>query len=237
MNATTVTVELPPRLDSWTCKILYGARTYGAGDVIIVDFNDQDSTMIIQAQCDLTGTVVTSTKPVAVFSSINRKSFQMSTARSVMQLPPVTTWGKQHVAFKTPGTGPSRMIDIWKIVTLNATTVNLFHSDTQQVETININERNCYTITLRSEKWVEIASNQPVMVMQILMSQDEWTPQDAIIHTPVEQFKTRMMMSRYLLWPHNLTMAVVRKQNNAAGPLQVNDAPTTTGKKKNQQNS
>lgn len=103
--------------------ISYKGRDYHKGDVISLILNEFE-TFQVQKNIDLTGTVVESTKPVAVLSG-NRCSDVPGFCNHLVEfLPPVSKWGKKFIVPPSPSNTmilrivpsvPNTNISIWNV--------------------------------------------------------------------------------------------------------------------------
>ena len=85
-------------------RVHYGDRYFSSGELINTTLNDLD-VFQVQGDSDLSGTVVTSSKPVAVFSGddctvVPDNTFPCN--HLVEQIPPVSFWGKEFITNPTP---------------------------------------------------------------------------------------------------------------------------------------
>ncbi|MBD90981.1 MAG: hypothetical protein CL940_11630 [Deltaproteobacteria bacterium] len=125
-----------------------------------------------QDQGDLTGTVVTSTKPVAVFggheSSVS--SDQCCTDHLEQQLFPTKSWGKRYMATKSYTRGFER--DYWRILAMEDGTTVSFNPPTIEPQQV-INRGQWFEIATTED--FEIIGDKPITVAQVLASSHEVT--------------------------------------------------------------
>ncbi len=94
----------------------YNSVTYEGGDTLTVFLNSYETVQIQDAYtADLTGTRVTSTKPVAVFSG-NLKTIVTGDGtvedNLVEQIPPTRTWGTAYAVVPIPNAQGGTSIEI-----------------------------------------------------------------------------------------------------------------------------
>ena len=207
---TTVTVTLGGKTVGDGAEIPEGepgdviTATLGPFDVLNIESRDIPG--------DLTGTVVESTAPVAVFSGGERGIAPIDTSRIPMppggmpddwcctehleeQVYPTTAWGKDFVITRSPVRGASwREPDIYRVMAdKDGTTVTTNLPAPDASFTLNAGEwREFYS----SDGFVMRAS-QPVSIEQILVSQgwvEDWKPghggdPSMILFPPYEQYR------------------------------------------------
>ncbi len=152
-----VTVTITP-----SCKTASGIEAGESFEVVlnkgeayqVQAYYDQDPIY------DLTGSVVQSTLPVAVFSGSAAASVPADVSASdhlIEQLPPISTWGNNFIAYPLEGRQNG---DTWRII--SATDSNLISFNNSIIDTLNFGD---YYETILEEP-AYINSTEPVMVMQ-----------------------------------------------------------------------
>ena len=184
---TTVQITFHPQRMT---RVEYDGSTYLQGSTLQVTM---DANEAIQLQDlnknDLSGTKITSDRPVAVFSgnnftSIPRKAEVMRDA-VMEQMPPVYTWGTEYVLVSTPG---KLSMDIFKVISQKPDT-RLTLSSGQVFFMSNSGDTRTFFLT----DMRVLTSDKPVMVAKFIASSDEATidslgdPAMTIL-TPTEQF-------------------------------------------------
>ena len=126
-DMTTVRVTLPRKftlnIGSWVvepgvskpCGVLYLGKMYTNGETFEVTLN-QFQVAQIQDPCDLTGALIESDKPIAVWSGDSRTNIGDSPSRDhqVEELFSVDTWGTDCLAWPTPNRAPG-LVDYWVV--------------------------------------------------------------------------------------------------------------------------
>ena len=100
-----IEITLPKRrnFSNPSCSVTFNGEVYKNNDVITVTMSPEDAFQL-QAECDLTGTLIKSEKPIAVFSGShdivvgwgNSKDFMME------QLIPTAYWGNEYIIYPYP---------------------------------------------------------------------------------------------------------------------------------------
>ncbi|CAL1542920.1 unnamed protein product [Lymnaea stagnalis] len=214
VNTTTVKIRL--RLPDTTSSLEFEGQQYHAGQLICVDL-EQYQSLQIQEPIDLSGTHITSNKPVSVWSGgilaythspTNRDSFSE-------HLPPTVSWGMKYIVRlsdmslvrnKNVAPCPTKGCeDFLKIVSSESNTaVNIvFNSSLNNNCTLG-NPGDFLQILVLTELLV-ITADKPVLVVQILASYPN-SETSASYVAPVEQYLT----GDRIVFP-NLTDVIVRQ--------------------------
>ena len=123
---------------------------------------------------DLTGTIITSNKPIAVFGGHEAAvgSEQCCADHLEQQLFPVSTWGKTYVASKSSARGIER--DYWRMVAaVDGTSITVTPALPGVPSPITLNRGQFYEF--QTDQDFTITSNEPIMVAQTLPSSGEIT--------------------------------------------------------------
>ncbi|XP_048243794.1 uncharacterized protein LOC124123795 isoform X1 [Haliotis rufescens] len=162
--------------------------TYHGGDTITMTLN-QYQVAHIESASDLTGTRISSNTNIVVYSGSSATTVRGAGEGFLLKpMSPVTTWGRVHVAVRTPGrikTG-----DYFRIITSESNTV------------VTISGESPITLSNRGQ-WVQrnfsgsaeilVSSNKPVMVVRLSPGQREVTEPGVptmVLVVPNEQFVT-----------------------------------------------
>ena len=134
-------------------RVYYRSRYFSSGELINTTLNDLE-VFQVQVNTDLTGTVVTSSKPIAVFSGA-----YVFSGHSVEQIPPVSVWRKEFITIPAPNNfgGDHFLI----IASKDNTDVNV---DWQRKGTLNKGDK--YKIYVPSKKTSLITTSNPSLVVQ-----------------------------------------------------------------------
>ena len=152
---TTVTITLRT-----SGRVQYQDKWYGGGQDISETLNDLDVFQVLADQ-DLTGTIITSSKPVAVFTGDDCTMVpenKQPCNHLVEQIPPVSLWGKEFVTNPTPNSPGG---DEFHIIASQNTEVKV---DSQYKVTLDQGEK--YKIDVPWNKSSVISTTQPSLVMQ-----------------------------------------------------------------------
>ena len=133
--------------------VYYRGRFFSSGELINTTLNDLE-VFQVEVNTDLTGTVVTSSKPIAVFSGA-----YVFSGHSVEQIPPVSVWRKEFITIPAPNNfgGDHFLI----IASKDNTDVNV---DWQRKGTLNKGDK--YKIYVPSKKTSLITTSNPSLVVQ-----------------------------------------------------------------------
>ncbi|XP_046565454.1 uncharacterized protein LOC124274191 [Haliotis rubra] len=134
--------------------------------------------------CDLGGSIIESSAPVAVFSGSPGVYYQHYFSKTIMsQVPPVTTWGTQYIV---PPPLTSDMLRSRILAAYNDTTVTI--ELPTGVKTINLHETEFYDqITKMGSEAVYIHSTKPILVRQIFGKAGGIVP-------PIEDYGTEYLI-------------------------------------------
>lgn len=95
-NTTTINMTFPT-------SVQYLGQTYSSQDVLTIGLNQSQLFQFISSTSDLTGTWITSDKPIMLISGNKRKKFSNENDNNLIeQLPPLSTWGIQYVLNAVP---------------------------------------------------------------------------------------------------------------------------------------
>ena len=142
-------------------RVHYGDRYLYSGNFINTTLNDLE-VFQVQGDSDLSGTVVTSSKPVAVFSGDDCTLVPFNTFpcnHLVEQIPPVSVWGKEFITNPTPDNLGGDEFHI--IASKDNTDVNV---DWQRKGTLNKGDK--YEIPVPWNKTSLITTSNPSLVVQ-----------------------------------------------------------------------
>jgi hypothetical protein len=121
---------------------------------------------------DLTGTIITSNKPIGVFAGHDAAvgSEQCCADHLEQQLFPVSTWGKTYIATKSFPRGVEK--DYWRLVAAtDGTQISVSPSVSGVPSSVSLNRGDFYEF--KTDQDVVINSNHPIMVAQTLPSSFE----------------------------------------------------------------
>lgn len=118
---------------------------------------------------DLTGSVITSDKPVAVFSGHEAAigAEQCCADHLEQQMFPVSTWGKTYVAAKSFPRGDEQ--DYWRVLAAEDNTVVTFQPAVQLPTTLNRGE----WFEFQTDQSFSVQSEKPILLSQVLPASDE----------------------------------------------------------------
>ena len=156
-------------------RVQYGDRFLFNGDFINTTLNDLE-VFQVQGDSDLSGTVVTSSKPIAVFSGddctmVPRNKYPCN--HLVEQIPPVSVWGKEFITNPTPDNSGGDEFHI--IASKDNTDV---YVDWQRNATLNKGDK--YEMSIPWDKTSLITTSNPSLVVQYA-SGDRSSPSMSIV--------------------------------------------------------
>lgn len=142
-------------------RVQYGDRFLSNGDFINTTLNDLE-VFQVQGDSDLSGTVVTSSKPIAVFSGddctmVPRNNYPCN--HLVEQIPPVSFWGKEFITNPTPDNSGGDEFHI--IASKDNTDV---YVDWQRNATLDKGDK--YEMSIPWDKTSLITTSNPSLVVQ-----------------------------------------------------------------------
>ena len=157
-------------------RVYYGDRYFSSGELINTTLNDLE-VFQVQGDADLSGTVVTSSKPVAVFSGDDCTMVPANTHpcnHLVEQIPPVSFWGKEFITNPTPNYSGGDEFHI--IASKNSTDVKV---DSQRKKTLNKGDK--YKIPVPWNKTSLITTSNPSLVVQYTSGNGSRSPSMSIV--------------------------------------------------------
>ena len=168
-----------------THNVNIGTETVEAGDSINVTLARAE-TLLIAYVGDLTGTKVTSNRPISFFSGdqcTNIPSGVPHCDQIVEQLPPVEAWGRQ---FATAPLKTRISFDVFRFVASeNTTTVSIscvFSNGTQgYVDTFSLSESGFVDVQVRSTHFCWIEADKRILILQFAVGQ---TADDVVSSDP-----------------------------------------------------
>ena len=189
-DRTLVAVEL--RLPK-NGRVHYGEVTYVDGDFINATLNELDVFQVL-GDSDLSGTIVTSSKPIAVFSGNDCAMVpknRLPCNHLVEQIPPISDWGLEFITNPTPNRQEGDEFHV--IASMQNTLVSV---DTQFK--IRLNEGDKYIIDAPWNESLVISTSQPSLVVQYSKGSDtlmlspsmslvppkEWYSNDYTVYVP-----------------------------------------------------
>ena len=158
-----------------TRDVTIGTESVQAGDSIVMTLHRAE-TLLIAFVGDLTGTKVTSNKPISFFSG-NQCPYIPSGVRAcdqiLEQLPPVEAWGKQ---FATAPLKTRKSFDVFRMVASeSSTTVNIscVHTNSAQgyVDTISLNEGGFADVQVSSTDFCWMEADKCILLLQFAVGQ------------------------------------------------------------------
>ena len=160
-----------------TRNVTIGAKVVAAGDSINVTLHRAE-TLLIQCVGDLTGTKVTSNRPISFFCGDQCPYIPSGVPacdQIVEQLPPVEAWGNK---FATVPLKTRRSFDVFRIVAASqGTTVNitctLRNGDHGSVNTFHLNEGGFADVQVRSAHFCWVEADKRILLLQFAIGQAE----------------------------------------------------------------
>ena len=142
--------------------ITIGGATYNPGDTVSLTLGEYDTAFFKCASCDLSMTIVTSSKPVAVFCGNGQTTvgLQGGGDHLLEQATPAETWGKSFVLFGMTNQlyGP-----IVRILTHEESTTILF-KDGKTNQAVFIGQKNTvYNLQMNSDRCATLEADKPIL--------------------------------------------------------------------------
>ena len=142
---------------------------YGPGSTFRTGLDEYESLQIQDTSgADLTGTLVRSSQPIALFSG-NSNTYMGSSSfmdHTVEQLPPVSTWGSDFIVVPTPNTDTGGNI---KIVAAEANT-NIQIFTTPIIQKTLYSAGDNFEFEFDRNEYVRVTSTGPILVVQLSRS-------------------------------------------------------------------
>ncbi|KAK3093194.1 hypothetical protein FSP39_012495 [Pinctada imbricata] len=226
-NGTSVHVSLP---SSMTGHVDYSSSDYYGGDTIHVTIDRFDTLQLTHDE-DLSGSRITSTQPIAVYSGNKKTSIGSGTSSDhlVEMWYPVTKWGKTFLTVPIP----ERTVgDIFRFVASEAaTTVSITGGHTESFTLSSAGDVN--VIEIGSTLYCKIVATKPILVAQFVQSQQSTSEESdpAMITVPaINQYGASYTFStpKYSLGSYiNYLMLVIRYQDKGGLYLDGNNIHVT----------
>ena len=178
---TTVDIYLRMAPKATNTNVTFLGIVYYSGDVIRTDVGEYEALQIeCLGRCSLTGSLVASSKPVAVFSVSNMLSLEyvgsIGQDNFMEQMPPVEAYGHDFIVKQQP----SRIHDqnycniiscedfVWIVASEINTTVRVSNDSTGAVYNHYIDEAGQAIKLLMGGDIMQISSDNAVLVVQVL---------------------------------------------------------------------
>ena len=158
-----------------TCNVTIGAKVVAAGDSIDVTLHRAE-TLLIQCVGDLTGTKVTSNRPISFFCG-DQCPYVPRGVRAcdqiVEQLPPVEAWGNKFV---TVPLKTRRSFDVFRIVAASQDTIvnitcTLRNGSHGSVNTFHLNEGGFADVQVQSAHFCWVEADKRILLLQFAIGQ------------------------------------------------------------------
>ena len=209
-NNTEISLELSKLTDGETIQI--GGVTYDRRDTLRVTLNSLQ-TLQIQTASDLTGTRISSTRPVATYSGQNRtRVVNSNKCRSHLsdQLPPVVNLGRKFVLLSTPEKDDG---DLYRFIAAHPFTTVVVESVPKT--TIHLlSPGDFYEYDLASQSYLYAQSDRPVMVVQLTKTtrsiESLGDPSMGVL-APLEQAESFYMFPKTLKWEYVYMTFVIQR--------------------------
>ncbi|KAJ8310380.1 hypothetical protein KUTeg_012245 [Tegillarca granosa] len=167
---TTVAITLGPGMQARRNPVTWQGTNYYKDDTITVTMDRLDTFQITNEDEDLTGSRITSDKPISVFSG-NQKTIISSGTSSdhlVEQLTPVNTWGKRFATVPIP----ERTVgDMFKFVASEDNTQVSINCNGYST-TVTLTTAGSYHIEdIASDKYCYVTADKAILTVQFCKSQ------------------------------------------------------------------
>ncbi|XP_033742635.1 uncharacterized protein LOC117329048 [Pecten maximus] len=167
-DALRITVRLPNTQN--VHDVMFNSKAYGKGDTITVDLGSME-TVLIECECDLTGTKITADSNVAVFSGSRNTIVGVNGNENFLleQLPPFNRWGTEYACPCKPYCNKHGAFI--RVIAKEATIIHI--SGYPKVKTT----LNVPWIHRRIEQddFLYITADKPVLVVMFLLSDQKHT--------------------------------------------------------------
>ena len=175
-------------------RVSFSNRPYMNGDFINVTLDDLEVFQVL-GDSDLSGTTVTSSKAIAVFSGNQCAMEPQHThpcSQLVEQIPPVSVWGDHFITSPSPDNPGGDVFHV--IASKDSTDV---HVDKQFRKTL-LKMGDTYEITAPWNKSLDISTSNPSLIVQYtsgagsspsmsLVPARNWSSNDYIVYVPSDQ--------------------------------------------------
>lgn len=167
-------------------------------NTIPIVMNELD-TVQLQDNSDLTGTRVTSNRPLAVFTGNDYSRVSSSNPTSgllashlVEQIPPVSAWGREFHVVPLPETETGYFLKV--VASSNNTTVTISNASADWQLQMMGNAGDFRTSYFTNQSFVTIRATKPVLLAQFASSSVTSSPTMMVV-PPVEQYKSSYSFS------------------------------------------
>ena len=131
-----------------------------------ITLNSMETYLISSSTTDLTGTRITSSKPVSVFSGVDCTNVPINVRycdHLVEQVPPTVTWGSRFFVSSLNGRNSNQLI---RVISARTATVNVTCNTTLSVSEFQLTSGNFQTFEIPVNSYCSIESTGPVLVAQ-----------------------------------------------------------------------
>ncbi|XP_067660448.1 uncharacterized protein [Haliotis asinina] len=184
---TTATVVLANGGSSDVTVEFSGVTYYGGDTISIVLIQYQ--VVHLQSTSDLTGTRISANTNIVVYSGSSGTTIQgVGDGFLLKPMPPVSTWGREYVAVRTPGRNNTG--DYFRIITCESNTIVTVSGESPIVLP---NQGQWIQRNFSGSDVRMLSSNKPVMVVRLSPGQREATEPGLptmVVMVPNEQFGT-----------------------------------------------
>jgi hypothetical protein len=173
---------------------------YDAGVPVTLRFPGASQTVYIESVDDLTGSLVTSNKPIAFMSGHEcgtvPNDFEYCD-QLLEQVPPTATWGKTFVTCPIEG---RQSFDVFKVIaSRDSSVVNVSCTGGRPPQVLNLQRGEFASFNVSSSSHCYVRSSRPVLLVQysIVSSVDNVITGDPfmVIVPPVEQYRSSYVIS------------------------------------------
>ncbi|KAK3091889.1 hypothetical protein FSP39_023472 [Pinctada imbricata] len=181
---TNIEISLPRQrnFSNPTCNVTYNSTVYLENDLII-EVLGAGTVIQIQASCDLTGTLITADKSVAVFSGSHSNVIGWGNTKDFMmeQLVPVEYCGTEHIIYPYYNNTSGDVISIVSVY--NNTEVRIVGYGNY----ILLEERQFLRRRIESDRPTKVWASKKVCIAQYIIDYEKEASAMLIV-SPIEQF-------------------------------------------------
>ena len=180
-------------------NVIFNNISYGRGDDIDIILH-RYKTVQIEAVGDLSGSVVTSDKPVTVLSGnkktiVRKDGIASGIDHLVDMLPPVDTWGKRYITFRIPDRYTDNVIKV--ISSANGNVININSCGNRTIYHLNMASFVEYYVPTTCHSY--ITASKAILVVQFTQSHlqnETLTPDPSMfVVPPIEQYNVDCAIS------------------------------------------
>ncbi|ESO85872.1 hypothetical protein LOTGIDRAFT_167623 [Lottia gigantea] len=224
---TTVTIRLP--IFQSDIELHFEGRYYGSGETVTIQLSAKE-VFQLQISADLTGSHITSNRPVFTISGQNRTTVLHKTCKSHMMdvLPPLGSVSTEYVTVSYPDIGAFYRDDMYRIISTSVnTTVTIGGTQTITLD----RDGDFYDLFVSAFVYNFVHASKPIYVTQMSSSYFNHSARfgdpSLMILTPLQAKRSSYIFSSMKYTTYRVFITIVIDESSST-TLHLDGAPFTT---------